>query len=163
MTRCAQYFAFGAPLLDCLAHRLIDGSSEVRGLLSVIGQAGRHPALEPVTTVRFERSWVRFATEAERRATGALWVDCEPPFGTIGAARIVDTYTVQPTSDEQGEGTMRSPFELPPLDEHPDPRLQGGWVDVARAAWRRRRESASKEEALGRGGPAVSHEQLRFG
>ena len=150
------YFSASAFLLPRLAQRLMEGAPEVCELLRILptaqeeqqqaaaaaaaaaAEGGKgilhpspHPLREGASNIRMVRSWARFATAEERRRTGALWVDVEPPPTTYGAAKVLDHFDLVadgPSAARQGR-TQPSVF-LPPFEELP--KLEGAWASLAR-------------------------------
>ena len=134
------YFCASAFLLPRLAQRLMEGTPEVCDLLRMLPTQDEeakgdlhpsHPLREGASNIRMVRSWARFATAEERRRTGAIWVDVEPPSTTYGAAKVIDHFDLVadgPSAARQGR--TQPSVSLPPFEELP--KLEGAWASLAR-------------------------------
>lgn len=166
------YWSASTLLLPRLAQRILEGSADVLSLLRILplergAAAAKEEALEELaalidsgaTHVRVVRSWVRFATSEERQQTGEVWIDCEPPEGTLGAASVIDHFSVLacPSSSAPGGRTRPSTF-LPVF--HDLPRLEGAWKSMAREMVRarllRQATSGAQPQRLAHGGGQAS-------
>ena len=135
------YFCASALMLPRLAQRIIEGSAGVLALLRVLptaeeiargeGNAPEGCLSRGATHVRMLRTWARFALPEERARTGAVWVDCDQPSSTYGAASVVDHFAAVRGEAPARMGRERPSTQLPPFTELP--RLEGAWQSLAHA------------------------------